>query len=448
MTAAPPYFDPPFKGWSPPSGYGTFDVYPFFYPVTPSSGECTIASAPCPPFPLIVSSDGTTLSFADDPGNLALSGQQPSPNPTGNFLAFSTSLVGVSSQAIPGSVSCGPSVTGSSSVNYYCTNMYSWTWISTRRGTAGGVDQTSSYFPVDPGGTGGVSLTSVNGIPTPTVTVTPSAQNITTGQTLVATVAVAGGNSTSSPTGTVILTSGTYSSNSKNLSGGSTMISIPAGVLAAGSDTLTVAYSPDVASATSFSTSAGFASVTVTTPTYSMSGTAVTVTPGASGNSIVTVSSTNGYSGIVTLACSVTASPPGASDIPTCSVGQMITLSSVTTSGTSTVTVSTMAPSAALGWPSPGNHNGADTTEKGAILALLALLAIPARRRGWHSMLGIFVVATMLVGMTGCGSGSGSNPTHQANLGTTAGAYTITVTGAGNDTAHTTTTTTFTMTVT
>jgi hypothetical protein len=121
---------------------------------------CTVIHDPtlCPPFPYIVNSNDTTLSFLDDPANHAL--------PDGSFMAFSTSLVGVSNAAIPGSVSCGPN----QKVARYCTYLSSWKWRSNFNGMAGGVSQTFSIYPIDPGsGTGGVTITSIDGVTLPPV---------------------------------------------------------------------------------------------------------------------------------------------------------------------------------------------------------------------------------------------------------------------------------------
>jgi hypothetical protein len=172
----PAYYDPPPGGYI-GGGYTEHPVpnsYPFFYPHAPSpefvpGGWCTLispASTPlCPPYPLVVSADDTALSFFDDPTQHNLRGVAPATNPpVGTFLAFSTSLVGISTQPIQGSVSCG---TGSA---LYCTTLYSWTWNSTFNGTAGGVSQTASIYPIDPGsGTGGITITSINGVQLPSV---------------------------------------------------------------------------------------------------------------------------------------------------------------------------------------------------------------------------------------------------------------------------------------
>jgi hypothetical protein len=100
---------------------------------------------------------------------------------------------------------------------------------------------------------------------TPTVTVTPAALSISTGQSLAVTVAVSGGSGNPTPTGSVTLTSGSYTSATATLASGSAQITIPAGSLAAGSDTLTVSYAPDSASSSIYNAVTGNAAVTVTT---------------------------------------------------------------------------------------------------------------------------------------------------------------------------------------
>jgi hypothetical protein len=97
---------------------------------------------------------------------------------------------------------------------------------------------------------------------TPTVTVTPAASSIKSAQTLAVTIAVTG--SGSAPTGSVTLSSGSYASTATMLSASSATITIPAGSLAAGSNTLTARYTPDGASSAAYFSASGTASVTVT----------------------------------------------------------------------------------------------------------------------------------------------------------------------------------------
>jgi subtilase family serine protease len=175
------------------------------------------------------------------------------------------------------------------------------------------------------------------------------------------------------------------------------------------------------------------------------------LTPGATtGNtSTVTVSSLNNYAGAVTLSCVLT-SPTNLTDPPTCTAtsgSSTITLSSGTTSGKGSVTVSTTAATTgALLYPKlPGKGGGLLGAGGGATLAFLVFLGIPARRRSWRSMLGILVLMAALGGLAACGGGSsGSKPT---SAGTTAGTYTFTVTGVGSPAISPAPTTTFTVTV-
>ncbi len=124
-------------------------------------------------------------------------------------------------------------------------------------------DSGSSTTYLTSSGTGSVT---VNPLVAPTVTVTPSPTSVTTAQTLSVTVAVAASPGGATPTGSVVLTSGTYTSAATTLSGGSATISVPAGSLALGTDSLKATYTPDSASSTAYLTSSGTGSVTVTLP--------------------------------------------------------------------------------------------------------------------------------------------------------------------------------------
>ncbi|MGD0734859.1 MAG: hypothetical protein ABR976_06915 [Terracidiphilus sp.] len=128
---------------------------------------------------------------------------------------------------------------------------------------------------------------------TPTVTVTPSLSSITTSQALSVSVAVGGGSGNPTPTGSVTLTNGSYNSGATALTNGSTTISVPAGSLATGTDTLTAAYAPDSNSSSTYNSAMGTATVTVTSatvPTYTITG---TVTGLASGTELTITDSDN-----------------------------------------------------------------------------------------------------------------------------------------------------------
>jgi len=167
LTAPPPFLDPP------PGGYASYPAdnpAPFYYALSELApgGTCTVyndAGTGCESgFPYIWSSDGSTLSFADNPtdhclygGDAAGCGGMPVA-PQGMVFAFTTSLVGVDSMN-------------------NATILYNWNWYSTFNGSAGGggVSQAAHLYPVNPGsGTGGVTLTAVNGAQLPPVV--PSSQ--------------------------------------------------------------------------------------------------------------------------------------------------------------------------------------------------------------------------------------------------------------------------------
>lgn len=115
---------------------------------------------------------------------------------------------------------------------------------------------------------------------TPTLTVTPSSSSIARTQALTVKVTVSGGSGNSVPTGSVTLTSGSYTSAALILNGGSATISIPAGSLAVGADTLTVSYTPDSFSASICNSTTGTNSVTVTNEVTVAP--AISVTPSSS----------------------------------------------------------------------------------------------------------------------------------------------------------------------
>ena len=143
----------------------------------------------------------------------------------------------------------------------------------------------------------------------PTVTLSLSASSIETIQPLTVTVAVSGGSNAPTPTGSVTLTSGSYSSAATALGKGGATITIPAGSLPAGSNTLTVIYTPDAASAPTYVTASNTASVTVTalgtaTPTVTVTLSASNITTSQPLTVTVAVSGVSGNpapSGTVTL---------------------------------------------------------------------------------------------------------------------------------------------------
>jgi len=178
---------------------------------------------------------------------------------------------------------------------------------------------------------------------TPAVTVTPGSTGITTAQALSVTVGVSGGTGNPTPTGSVTLSGGSYTSAATALIGGSSTINIPANTLAVGSYTFMASYTPDSSSSSEYGSALGTASTAVTViaaPTFtdSNSGT-ITVTQGATtGNtSTITVTPANGFTGTVSLRCLVTTTPTSPTDPVTCSIPSPVSISG-TTAQTATLT--------------------------------------------------------------------------------------------------------------
>ena len=161
---------------------------------------------------------------------------------------------------------------------------------------AAGSHSITAYYPGNNDGLGDIWLGStsaayvltITGL-TPTVTVTPSASSITTTQALSVSVVVNGGSGNPVPTGSVILTSGVFTSASTTLSAGGATISIPAGALAPGNDTLTVTYTPDTSSPSGYTGAVGSGSVTVLSGTVPASSNFGSVNVASSSTALVQV---------------------------------------------------------------------------------------------------------------------------------------------------------------
>jgi len=292
---------------------------------------------------------------------------------------------------------------------------------------------------------------------TPTITVTPASQTLNSNASLNVTVSITGVGA--APTGSVYLTSGSYTSSSETIgtspctSNTSCVFTIPANTFSNGSVTITAHYGGDsnYASGTGANTTA----ITVTESTFTLTpGTpsSSSITPGQSATVAVTVNAVAGYTGSVSLSCAQTSTTATGSDGTTCSPSGSATLSSGTTSGQVTLTIYTTAPTAAaLERPKlPGGGNkGWLGAGSGGVLAVFLFFGIPARRRSWRSMLCMLVAMVALGAMASCGGGSssGGGGGGTPDPGTTAGVYTFTVTASATPSVTPTVTTTFTVTV-
>lgn len=291
--------------------------------------------------------------------------------------------------------------------------------------------------------------TAIAGTKTATVAISLSATSITTSQSLGVTVTVTGASGT--PTGAVTLSASAngYSSAQTLTSVGTATFTIPANTFtSAGTVTLTAAYSGD----TTYASNSATATVTVTssspppTTTFALGSIAspATIAPGATATATATVSSSSGYAGTVSLSCSLTGSPTGASNLPTCSSSGTIALSATATSGTASLSVAT-TPATTSELRRPVGGKGLFGAGAGAVLAMLFFFGVPARRRSWRAILGLLMLIAALGSLSACGGGGGTTTT--TIPGTTAGTYTFTVTATGTPAISTTQTQTFTVTV-
>lgn len=258
-----------------------------------------------------------------------------------------------------------------------------------------------------------------------------------------------------SPTGTVTLTANgttigsgsvTASTDSNSDSLATAAITVNASSLASGANTITATYSGD----SNYAGSSGTVNVTSTpvAASFALTSTAATVSsPGQSGTSTITVTPSGGYTGTVNLACVLTTAPSGADSTynPTCSLSASSVKINSSTAGTATATFATTAPTTgALAYPATNQGpNRWYTAAGGAALACVLFFGIPARRRGWKSMLSLLV---FLVAMAGVGCGGGGNK-NNGTPGTTTGTYTFTVTGTDSVTSSTMENTVVTVTV-
>jgi hypothetical protein len=189
-------------------------------------------------------------------------------------------------------------------------------------------------------GGGGTTTTTPPSKATPTVTVTPGAQSITTVQPLSVTIAVAGSSGT--PTGSVALSSGTYTSTATTLSSGTAQISVPAGTFGAGTPLLSATYTPDASSSSNYNGASGSAQVTVAkaTPTVAVSLSLPIISTTQSETATITVS---GGSGAPTPTGTVLISgagffPPAPGVTLTNGSAQFVVLAGALTAGSGTLT--------------------------------------------------------------------------------------------------------------
>ena len=278
---------------------------------------------------------------------------------------------------------------------------------------------------------------------TPAVTVTSNPPSITTAESALVTIALSG---TPAPTGTVVLSSGSYTSSKATLDVGRTTLTIAAGTLPPGVDTLTAVYTPDTTGAEIYNPSTGTTTLTVAPAgafTVSNSASSLTISPGSTNGNTATISITpvSGFSGQINLGCAVTTSLSTYTDLVTCTLGSGgTTKTSVMVSGAPVTTILTVF-STASGSTSTATPVKPFFFAGGAVLAGLLFFGIPKRGRGWQTLLGVLLLATCGLAL-GCSNSFSNSGKSTPNPGTTAGPYLVTVTGTDAATGSLTSTNT------
>ncbi len=115
----------------------------------------------------------------------------------------------------------------------------------------------------------------------PTLTATPSTTNITTAQALTVAVTVAGPSGGPTPTGSLTLSGGGYTSSSTPLANGRATFSLAPGALATGTDTLIASYTPDAGSSSAYTSASGATPAITVTQAIGTATATVTLTPSA-----------------------------------------------------------------------------------------------------------------------------------------------------------------------
>ncbi len=106
-------------------------------------------------------------------------------------------------------------------------------------------------------------ITNQGGLITPLIGVAAASLQTTTAQPLAVPVSVSGYSGNPPPTGTVVVSTTGYSSPATVLAGGTAIVNIPVGALPAGYDPLTVRYTPDAQSASSYASASTHATAAV-----------------------------------------------------------------------------------------------------------------------------------------------------------------------------------------
>ncbi len=317
-----------------------------------------------------------------------------------------------------GSAELGAGVLNSSGVVTYATNALSIGSHSITASYAGDSNYTT--------GTSAALMLTVNKS-APTAILTTSANPVLDGTQVAFVATVTGGGA--EPTGAVGFFDGTTALGTGTLSKG--IATYVTSALSIGSHSIAAYYGGDgnYISVTSDASVVQVSQVLIAVPAPSP------VSAGANTTTTATLSAGSTYSGTINLICTLTGSPAGAQNLPTCNLNPASVTVTSGGSGTTVLTVNTTAASTTA-LVRPFRWNRWKFGGEAAVLATVLMLGMPSRRRRWLPMLALLSVV-VFAGAIGCGGSGGSGTTSATGSNTkatTAGSYTFTV--AGSDTIN------------
>jgi len=327
----------------------------------------------------------------------------------------------------------------------FATNRWAWDFALVDVNGDGVLDAVTSGFEQAFSGVGVLLNTSGN-----STALTTSAPQVSVGQSVTFKATITGSKVrgvTTAPTGTVTFLDGTTKlGTSVTISAG--VASLPTTFATAGTHSITAAYSGDTNYIPTTSAAVQETVVPVAVqPDYTLASTPTsqTVNPGTAATYKITVTPTNGYNGTISFPASAcSALPTGA----TCSFNPP----TLPGSGSTTLTISTTAPTSGMLIPADVNAHGsgaglmASLTGFGLMGIVLAGDLRKRKRHGAIVLLTVLALALVL-SLVGCGGGSSSGGGGGGGGGGTGGtpsgtyAVKLSVTGTagtngGNTAAH------------
>jgi hypothetical protein len=165
-----------------------------------------------------------------------------------------------------------------------------------------------------------------------------------------------------------------------------------------------------------------------------------TIAPGQAATATIAATSWNGFNGSVSLTCSVSPTPANA---PTCSLDPASLQPPVNGQVSSTLTINTVGPSAALAYPSFGGDSQPRYLVLLAIPGLALGVSLVSGRSRNKKLFAIVCASALVAGLAtqpACGGGSaagGGGGGGGGNLGTPTGTYAVKVTATSGNFVHT-----------